>query len=277
MSDGNHKIILTIDVEDNFTREELSKQADWNTYERQVVQNTDAVIKFLQEMNADATFFVLGKVAERHPEVVTLIDTAGYEVASHGYNHDLVHMMSEETFEEDVKKSLDILQTITSKKVRGFRARSFSITSRTLWALNILDKYELDYDSSILDTEMGRITGNQSAPPRKLLNHSFTEYPISTMNIIGKQVHVGGGVTFRLLPSVMLNAIMGTSISFESNRMVYCHVWEFNKNQPKRNVGLLQSLAQASWTYSTERKIRKLSLHNEFISIKKHLQSQSQR
>jgi polysaccharide deacetylase family protein (PEP-CTERM system associated) len=270
LSENNH-IILTIDVEDNFTPEELANPGDWEIYEGQVVQNTDHVIKTLNDLNADATFFVLGKVAQRHPEIVSHIQKAGYEVASHGFAHELVDRMTEQAFEDDLRKSLDVLQSITGNKVKGFRARSFSISMRTLWALDILAKYHLDYDSSIVDTEVERIMEGEIIGPKKILHHSFVELPISTARILGFQQSISGGMALRLMPFAIYLKMLKGSSSFMNNRVLYCHVWEFNKDQPKRKISLLQSIAQAPWTYTTESKIRKLALHYKFISIRKYL------
>ncbi|MGA3282573.1 MAG: polysaccharide deacetylase family protein, partial [Smithella sp.] len=245
--------------------EELANPGDWEIYEGQVVQNTDHVIKTLNDLNADATFFVLGKVAQRHPEIVSHIQKAGYEVASHGFAHELVDSMTEQAFEDDLRKSLDVLQSITGDKVKGFRARSFSISMQTLWALDILAKYHLDYDSSIVDIEVERIG------PKKILHYSFVEFPISTTRILGFQQLISGGIAFRLIPFAIYLKMLKCSSSFMNNRVLYCHVWEFNKDQPKRKISLLQSIAQAPWTYTTESKIRKLALNYKFISIRKYL------
>ncbi len=273
--DHKRQIILTVDVEDNFTREELCRDSDWTRYEAQVVDNTLSVVHFLQSIRADATFFVLGKVAQRHPKVVTTIHEAGFEVASHGYSHEIVGSLGKHAFEEDLKMSLDILQSITSKKVDGFRARSFSITRDTLWALDILDSYGLIYDSSILDGELYTITNSTDSSPQRIMQHQFTEFPVSTFQISGKRMPIGGGVVFRLLPQRLLEYLIKRSTSFTDNPMIYSHVWEFNKNQPKRRIGVLQSLAQSPKTYTTREKIQKLNDSYNFISVRKYLSTSS--
>lgn len=263
-SDKQH-IILTVDVEDNFTKEELRRATDWDLYESQVVGNTCKVIDFLKKLNANATFFVLGRVAERHPEVVNLIDSAGFEVASHGYAHIPVEEMSEQEFKEDLEKSISILQSIAGKKIIGFRARSFSITKKTLWALSILKKYGLVYDSSIIDEEF------------KEINHqifsklNLFEFPINTKNILGKNIALSGGIALRILPFILYSYWLENSPFFNKNRILYFHVWEFNKDQPKRRVGLMQSLVQASWTYNIQTKIKKLSGYYTFLSVQNYL------
>ena len=265
-------MVLTVDVEDNFTHKELVHPSDWGIYEKQVIVNTRRVISLLQELKGFATFFVLGKVAERHPVVVTDIASAGHEVASHGYDHELTNRLSPEEFRKDVHRSLDILQGITKKLICGFRARSFSITRNTLWALPILEELGITYDSSMTDVELSAITGRPPEVPREILKHKCVELPISTHAILGKQVPLSGGIAFRLTPYYLYNALLKSSASFSHHPVIYCHVWEFNKEQPKRRVNLLQRLAQGSWTYTTEAKIRKLSESYTFMSAQGYLE-----
>jgi polysaccharide deacetylase family protein (PEP-CTERM system associated) len=266
------KIILTVDVEDNFTREELVHPADWDHYEKQVIVNTRRVISLLRELNGDATFFVLGKVAERHPAVVRDIADAGYEVASHGYAHELTGKFSPEEFSTDLRRSLDILQGITQKPIRGFRARSFSITRNTLWALSALEQLGIAYDSSMTDVELSAITGRSQEAPREILHHKIIELPINTRLILGKNVALSGGLAFRLMPHVFYKAFIKYFETSSRQPVIYCHAWEFNKDQPKRRVSPLQKLAQSSWTYATEEKIRKLSESYSFTSVQRYLE-----
>jgi polysaccharide deacetylase family protein (PEP-CTERM system associated) len=258
-------------VEDNFTREELVHPDDWDNYEKQVIVNTRRVISLLRELNGDATFFILGKVAERHPAVVRDIADAGYEVASHGYAHELTDKFSPEEFSTDVRRSLDILKRITQKEIRGFRARSFSITRNTLWALSALEQLGIAYDSSMTDVELSAITGRSPEPPREILHHKIVELPINCRPFLGKNVALSGGIAFRLMPYVLYKEFIKYFKRSSRLPVIYCHVWEFNKDQPKRRVSLLQKLAQGSWTYTTEAKIRKLSECHTFTSMQRYL------
>jgi polysaccharide deacetylase family protein (PEP-CTERM system associated) len=266
------KIILTVDVEDNFTREELVHPADWDIYEKQVIVNTRRVISLLGELKGDATFFVLGKVAERHPAVVRDITDAGYEVASHGYAHELTDKFSPEEFSTDLRRSVDILQRIAQREILGFRARSFSVTRNTLWALTSLEQIGIAYDSSMTDVELSAITGRSPETPREILDHKIIELPINSRPILGKNIALSGGIAFRLMPYVFYRAFIKHFESSSRQPVIYCHVWEFNKDQPKRRVSPLQKLAQGTWTYTTEAKIRKLSESYTFTSVQKYLE-----
>lgn len=268
------RIILTVDVEDNFTKEELVNPSDWDRYEGQVAANTDRVISLLRSLGGDATFFVLGKVAQRHPSIVKEIADAGYEVASHGYAHELTDRLTPKAFREDVRLSLEILQSISGKPVCGYRARSFSITRQTLWARPILDELGLAYDSSTTDVEHEAMSGAVSASDPAFPHRKLREFPIATVPILNKTAALSGGMVFRLMPYYLYRTLLKKSVLFTGPPIIYCHVWEFNKDQPQRQVGFLQKLAQGSWTYTTESKIKKLAKSFTFMSIQKYLAAQ---
>jgi len=274
MSFNKRDIILSIDVEDNFARDELVDPADWDRYETQVLMNTKKVITILAEIKANATFFVLGKVVERHTEVVEVIDRAGHEVASHGYAHELVNRMTRQTFEADVRKSINILEAVTSSRISGFRARSFSITRDTLWALDVLDKLNLEYDSSMVDSEVQFLEKDKNYVFEK--RHGFREFPISTNMILGRHFTISGGIFMRALPFPLYAGFLKQSESFRRNGVFYCHVWEFNRKQPKRKTGLLQAIAQSPLLYTTEIKLRKLSRYYNFLSARNFLREKRQ-
>jgi polysaccharide deacetylase family protein (PEP-CTERM system associated) len=263
---GKKTAILTVDVEDNFTREELVRPDDWGKYEEQVVENTSLVIASLKELGVGATFFILGRVAERRPEVVSAIQEAGYEVASHGYAHEIVWKMTKGAFEEDVMKALNGLKPIVQKKVQGFRARSFSITKKTPWALNILKMHGFSYDASMKDFE-----ATDAAHDGEIL-----EFPISTTNVLSRNVSLSGGIALRLLPFSLYVKLLRRSPSFQQLPLIYFHVWEYNKDQPKRKVGFLQSLSQSPRTYTTPQRIKWLSRYYSFVSIETYLKMSKQ-
>lgn len=265
------RLMVTFDIEDNFTRDELRNDADWAKYEGQVLPNTEKIVALLQEWQADATFFVLGKVADRRPEVVRCIARAGFEIASHGYAHELVHRQTEASFEDDLRRSLGALENVTGKKVVGYRARSFSITRATPWALDVLARNGIEFDSSLTDIEFRALTGQTSTTPRPLPQHPFVEVPISTAQIGGRNLTLSGGSVLRLAPYPLYACALANSASFQDCPMVYSHAWEFNRDQPQRKVGLLQSMAQASWTYTTQQKLERLARDYELTSMRRYL------
>lgn len=263
------EIILSFDVEDNFTEQELVNPADWEIYESQVVENTQRVVNLLIETESDATFFVVGKTAERRPELVEIIGKAGFEVASHGYAHEPVDKMTEEEFEDDLRKSISILEKISKKKVKGYRARSFSINRKTLWAFPLMKKYGLSYDSSLTQTEYDILTETITNFP--MILDGIDEIPVCNKMVFGKSISLSGGIALRLLCLPLYRYLLEHCKPKTGNRIIYAHVWEFNKDQPDRKVGRLQRIAQSPYTYSTGSKIRNLSVGHAFVSFEKHL------
>ncbi len=146
------KNALTIDVEDyyhvtNFERD--INRDDWPSYESRVVESTRKILRLLDRYNTKATFFVLGYVAQQHPELVREIDAAGHEIGSHTYWHRMLYHLTREQFRDDLRKSRDLLQDLTGKPVTSFRAPSFSVVRSTMWALQVLADEGFTIDSSI--------------------------------------------------------------------------------------------------------------------------------
>jgi polysaccharide deacetylase family protein (PEP-CTERM system associated) len=143
---------LTVDVEDYFQVTAFAKvvrRDAWDSYPLRVVDNTKRVLDLFDEFDVKATFFVLGWIAEREPGLVREIADRGHEIASHGYGHELVYDIGPERFREDLRRSREILEGITGRPVIGYRAPSYSITARSMWALDILIEEGFAYDSSI--------------------------------------------------------------------------------------------------------------------------------
>lgn len=264
----NDKLILSFDIEDNFTRDELVDPLDWNTYEPQVVENTQRVINLLNDIEGDATFFIVGKTAERRPEIVKMIDDAGFEIASHGYAHEPVDQMSEKEFEYDLQKSIAILEDISGKKVNGYRAMAFSVNRKTPWAFKVMKRSGLVYDSSLPEMEFNFLSENGDSYG---VFEGLTEIPVCNRQFMGKKWAISGGIIMRLMPFSIYKLLLNFCCEKNRCKIIYAHAWEFNADQPKRKVGLLQKLAQSSKTYTTPMKINKFSLNYKLISMRTYL------
>ena len=146
------KNAISIDLEDwfcvNNLREVISKE-EWNDCELRIKESTNSLLNLFSEYNVKATFFVLGWIAERVPDLIEEIHSKGHEIATHGYSHDLLTKMDPVSFNEDISKALKITEEIIQTKVLGFRAPSFTIVDETKWALDILEDFGIKYDSSI--------------------------------------------------------------------------------------------------------------------------------
>ena len=263
------KNILTFDIEDNFTHAELSNPEDWGKYEKQVVENTRRILTLLARYNIQATFFVLAKVAERRPEVVKMIMSKGHEIASHGYIHERVQVLGRNGFQEDVLRSKRVIEALTGQPVQGFRAMAFSINTETAWAIDILKDQGFLYDSSILSTCFKR----QFDGFENYFSDSFFEVSPSAFSIAGRDLAFGGGIFFRTAPYNLIRSLIKRENKAGRPVVIYAHAWEFNKDQPKRNVSPLQSLSQSPLTFTTPHRIECLLKEFTFNSIENCLET----
>ncbi len=200
-----------------------------------VVINTRRLLNIFDEYNVKATCFILGTVTETYPNLVREINDSGHEVATHGYGHDLVYKLDPKQFQDDLKRSINLLKSITGKKVNGYRAPYFSITQESEWALDVLAKLEIEYDSSIfpIKRKLYGIPGWKSFPHNIITNkgRNIYELPISTINFLRKTLPIGGGGYFRLLPySIVKKAI--SSINNKGQPAVfYLHPYELDTDE----------------------------------------------
>jgi len=243
---GFSRTALSIDVEDWFHTANVASvigRQGWDACELRVERNTMRMLEILDENDARGTFFVLGWVAEKCPQLVRAIAAAGHEVASHGYGHELVYSLQPSAFRADVLRSKQHLEDLTGKRVRGYRAPSFSITD---WAIPILQELCFDYDSSLVPTvahdRYGRLSGIDAGKPVALLRDGFYEVCISCIPIGTHGIPWGGGCYFRLIPYSMwiqgVRAILRSGMPY----VFYFHPWEIDAHQP-RVPGLKASYA----------------------------------
>jgi len=228
---------MSIDVEDWFQVENLKgaiPRAEWDRCELRVERNTARILEILDGCGARATFFVLGWVAERCPELVCTITAAGHEVASHGYGHELVYLLRPSEFRDDVLRSKHQLEDLTGRPIRGYRAPSFSITD---WAVPILQEAGFEYDSSFVPTiahdRYGRLNGMDAGRPIVCLREGFYEAGVSCMRIGRRGIPWGGGGYFRLVPYRLW--CWGVRAILRSGRpyVFYLHPWEIDPGQPR--------------------------------------------
>ncbi|VAW34687.1 FIG004655: Polysaccharide deacetylase [hydrothermal vent metagenome] len=229
---------LTIDVEDYFqvsAFEGIVSKGDWDSFDSRVVRNTRKILSLLDYHNVRATFFVLGWTAQKQPDLVKEISGRGHEIACHSYYHRLVYNLSPEEFHADTQQAKDILEQITGNKVDGYRAPSYSITKRSLWALDILAELGFRYDSSIFPIYHDRY-GIPDAPrfSYRLPGQNMTEYPISTALFFGKKIPIAGGGYFRLFPYWFTRMALQRINKKEGKPFVfYVHPWEIDPEQPR--------------------------------------------
>jgi len=276
MSDFINKIknYLTIDVEDYYqvtAFENKIRFEDWGNYESRVVENTRKILEMLFEAgDIKGTFFILGWVAEKHPEIVKEIDANGHEIACHSYRHRLIYNMSPDEFRIDLMKSKNILEDITGKKVIGYRAPSYSIIKKSLWVLEILEELGFEYDSSIFPITHD-IYGIPGAPrfKYKLPENNLVEYPISTSKILGLKLPISGGGYFRLFPYWFTKMSLTTiNIKEKQPFVFYIHPWEIDPDQPKvKGVDVFSRFRQYNNLKKTVERFKKLLKDFQFTPI----------
>jgi len=231
---------LTVDVEDYFQVSAFADNVEYNDWDERpmrVVDNTYKLLDLFDEYQVKATFFTLGWVAERKPELVAEIARRGHEVACHGYSHQLVYNQTPEVFQQETIRAKSILEDIIQQPVLGYRAASYSITKESLWALDILAETGFVYDSSIFPVRHDRY-GMPDTPeyPYQLktpAGHSIIEFPLSTAKIFKYRLPVAGGGYFRLYPYWMSRLGLGQINRQQMPFIFYLHPWEVDPEQPR--------------------------------------------
>jgi len=234
------KHAMTVDVEDYF---HVAAFADvisidkWADYPCRVEQNTDILLELFRRKNIKATFFVLGWVAEHYPNIVRKIVAQGHELASHGYSHQLVYTQSPAVFKEETYKSKEILENLSQQKITGYRAASYSITGKSLWALDILAELGFTWDSSIFPIRHDRY-GMPNSPDRpyriKTKFGLLTEFPLTTAKVMGMSLPAAGGGYFRQYPYFISKYLFNrASLNQTRPQIFYLHPWEIDQDQPR--------------------------------------------
>jgi polysaccharide deacetylase family protein (PEP-CTERM system associated) len=257
---------MTVDVEDYFHVAALAKSIDrskWDSMEYRAEASTRLLLDLFDESNIRATFFVLGWVARRSPELIREIASRGHEVASHGMSHKLVFNQTPEEFSSETYESKALLEDIIGAPVIGYRASTYSITNRSLWALDILSEAGFAYDSSIFPIRHDTY-GIPDAPqvPSRIATPkgaSIVEFPMSTAPMFGTRIPVSGGGYFRLLPYWLTRKGL-RKLNDELSRpfIFYLHPWEVDPGQPRVKAGWKSRLRHYTNLDRCEARLRRL-------------------
>lgn len=230
---------MTVDVEDYFQVEAFFQNVqrqDWERMECRVERNVDRILQLFTDSGTKATFFTLGWIAERYPQVVRSIVGNGHELASHGLAHFRADQQSRPVFSADVRRAKSLLEDIGGVAVQGYRATSFSITRRNLWALNALEEVGYRYSSSTFPIRHD-LYGIPEQPRFAFYpfeDNSFMEIPITTVRRLGTNWPAGGGGYFRLFPYAVFKRSLQSVIANDKKPcMFYFHPWEIDSDQPR--------------------------------------------
>ena len=257
---------LTVDVEDYFHVQafaDVISPSQWSRYPMRVEHNTRRLLEMFGQRGVRATFFVLGWVAERCPALVRAISTAGHEIGCHGYSHQMIGCADEKDFRDDIRRAKSILEQLSGAPVTCYRAPSYSVTARTLWALDILHDAGFEYDSSIFPVvhDQYGIPDAPRFPHYRSLGKGrrIVEFPPSTLSAYGANLPVAGGGYFRLLPyGFTAWAIRRINEKEAQPAMFYLHPWEIDPAQPRIAAPWRSRFRHYQNLHSTEEKLLRL-------------------
>jgi peptidoglycan-N-acetylglucosamine deacetylase len=227
--------ILTFDIEEWFhilDNDNTKGVNEWTKFESRIHKNMDVIFDIIDKSNASATFFVVGWLAKKYPEIIREISKRGFEIGSHTHLHQLVFEQNQNSFFNDVEKSIKTIEDHIGKKVTSFRAPGFSITENNKWAFEVLYELGIQKDSSVFPT--GRAHGgfpSYKEPTPSIIEYNgirLKEFPINTQSILTKSVVFSGGGYFRLLPYFLIKSWTNQS----DYVMTYFHPRDFDYEQP---------------------------------------------
>ncbi len=267
---------LSIDVEDYFhvaAFQDIVSPDDWSGMESRIEANTRKVMSILDDAGVTATFFVLGWAAERYPTLVPMIASQGHEIACHGYSHQQIYNQSRQDFREETRKAKAILEDQSGVEVVGYRAATFSVIERTLWALDELAEAGFHYDSSIFPVHHDNY-GMADSPvaPHRVSGPDggeLVEFPISVLEMGRFKLPIAGGGYFRLFPYPVTR--WGLNRIDASGRPVvfYLHPWEVDPEQPRfENARAFSRFRHYNNLDRCERRFRRLLTDFEFTTIR---------
>jgi polysaccharide deacetylase family protein (PEP-CTERM system associated) len=264
--------ILTFDIEEWFhilDNESTKNLYQWSSFQSRIHSNMETIFKILDETDTKASFFVLGWIAEKYPEVVKEIKNRGFEIGSHTHLHQLAYNQSRNEFTKDVERSIKVLQDLTGDNIRMFRAPGFSITEKNVWAFEVLHELGIEIDSSVFPA--GRAHGGLKsyghAEPNLLEYNGVTlkEFPINTYSFINMDLVYSGGGYFRALPYNYIKNLSKNS----KYVMSYFHPRDFDHGQPIiEDLSIIRKVKSYIGLKQTEPKLIKWLTDFNFVDLK---------
>ena len=262
---------VSIDVEEYFHIEAARTticRADWDHWPSRVEGNVDLLLSLFDQYKQRGTFFVLGHVAQQHPQLARRIANAGHEVASHGTGHDRLHRLNPNRFREDLLTSKHLLEDQTGKAVVGYRAPTFSLVPQTAWAIDILTQSGFVYDASIFPVRHPWY-GVPAAPDRPFMvqahpqgSHLLEMPPLTwmppTLGFRPRKLAVAGGGYFRLLPLALMQLGLAQAAAQNRPAVLYFHPWEFDPDMPRMPLPILNRLRTYTGLGAATRRLKRI-------------------
>ena len=263
--------ILTFDIEDWFhllDHSSTKSEAEWINFTPRIHQNLDRILSILKKSNTKATFFVLGWIAEKYPEIVKQLTSLGYELGSHTHLHQLVYNQNYKSFKKDVERSINTLEDICGQKIKYFRAPGFSITEKTPWAFEVLSELGIEIDCSIFSVPRahGGFPSYGSSMPAiiKYKGVELKELPISYAIVLNNPIIFSGGGYFRLFPYPLIKYWSKKS----KYMMAYIHPRDLDPDQPLiPDLSIKRKFKSYVGLKSAEKKLYKWLTEFDFIDI----------
>jgi polysaccharide deacetylase family protein (PEP-CTERM system associated) len=259
------KNALSVDVEDWFqvsNFDTVVPRDSWDSLPSRVERNTRRLLDLFDAANARGTFFVLGWIAERYPDLVGEIGRRGHELASHGFGHELVYRLTPQAFASDLAHARSAIVEASGWIPRGYRAPSFSIDRRSFWAFDVLAREGYAYDSSIFPVRHPRYGVPEfSRTPVRVRTRSgqvVAEFPLTTWRVAGRNVGAAGGGYLRLLPLCVLERAFGSMNESGEPACLYVHPWEIDPEQPRIAVKGLGRFTHYTNLDKTEGRLKRL-------------------
>ncbi len=258
--------VFSVDVEEYFQVSAFEKaipRTEWESIPSRLVGGVSRILELLAKQEVQATFFILGWIAERHPGLVARIAASGHEVACHGYDHRLIYHMTPDAFREDVRRAKAAIEDASGSAVMSYRAPSFSVTRKSLWALDVLAEMGFQNDASVFPIRHDRYGIPDADPwPHRIptSSGSIREFPSSTVRLAGCNAPLGGGGYLRLFPWPLTRRLIRRVHTIHRRPcMVYVHPWELDPDQPcVSGVSWLAKVRHRVGLRSTERKLQRM-------------------
>jgi polysaccharide deacetylase family protein (PEP-CTERM system associated) len=275
------KNILCVDVEDWYHPEYVKSRAPENKEER-ITQGLNEALQLLVEQHVNASFFMVGELAEKCPEMMRKIIEAGHEIAFHGYYHEPLWTLNADVFYHEVARFNSIVRSATREKCLGFRAPSYSMDNRTLWALDILEEAGYIYDGSVFPVKTP-LYGVSSAPmtpyhpsSRNIVEQDesrrLVEFPALVYPVMGLRIPASGGFYLRLLPSFILRRAIRKMNKLGFPAVLSFHTWEVDSGTPRLRLGPVKSFVTYYNLNITNKKVKYLLSNFEFVSFRDYIE-----
>lgn len=257
---------FTVDLEDWYQGIEAPYNS-WGNYSPRLEKGFYKIFTLLEESNTKATFFTLGWIAEKYPQIIKELVQAGHELGSHSYTHEKVYKQTSDEFRKEIRRTKDVIQNITGKTIIAHRSPFFSITSQSLWALQILEEEGYEIDCSISPIKTWRY-GIKTCPDFifKIAEHNIIEFPISKFKFLTKNWAIGGAY-FRLFPYSFTADGIRQRTKKQQHTMFYVHPWEYDAEHPRVKFERKAMFTHYANLKKTESNTKKLLKQFDFDTV----------